>query len=400
MKTSTYFAVACSLLLLASTSALAEEPPKSGQWDVEVFKSPKATQDQLFSLYLGATDGLGPRAVDLAWPTLSTLNGLGIDVAPAETPLRAQLKLAENVGLIVTAVPPESIGAKAGIKVHDVLIGVGDKSVGEPAKLAELLAAAAAHDKSVNVHLMRRGENVVTVATPKKPDVAHLNVVTQLDTDLQEVAVKLAGEHYLLGIGLAEADATLRTQLGLATGEGLVVTDLVPDRAAADAGVKPHDVLTVLDGTRLTTVEAINAQIQEIKDREVELRLLRSGKEQSIRLAPRKSSESVRATDAHRFLSVSNCQSCHANAWQNALLTWDHDAVLKAHQFHGGGQHLRLVWPRNTATFQDATESTAPQQQITALKEQLAAMQATLTKLEAALQPQEPAKEDGAKKEE
>jgi hypothetical protein len=99
-------------------------------------------------------------------------------------------------------------------------------------------------------------------------------------------------------------------------------------------------------------------------------------------------------------LNVSNCQSCHANAWQNALLTWDHDAVLKAHQFHGGGQHLRLVWPRNTATFQDATESTAPQRQITALKEQLAAMQATLTKLEAALQPQEPAKEDGAKKEE
>ena len=48
-----------------------------------------------------------------------------------------------------------------------------------------------------------------------------------------------------------------------------MVTEVVADSPAAKAGLKQHDVLTQLDGKRLTTVEACNAQIQEIKDRKV-----------------------------------------------------------------------------------------------------------------------------------
>src|SRR5206468_5253308 len=98
-------------------------------------------------------------------------------------------------------------------------------------------------------------------------------------------------ESYRIGVTLSGTDEALRAQLRLAEGEGLVVTQLVPDGAAAVSGVQRLDVLIVLDGKRLTTVEAINSQIREIKDKTVELRLLRGGKELALTIAPRKTKE-------------------------------------------------------------------------------------------------------------
>jgi S1-C subfamily serine protease len=105
--------------------------------------------------------------------------------------------------------------------------------------------------------------------TPQKPDASSNFRVRWAAKDL----LLADAERYRIGVTLSEADDTLRTQLRLAAGEGLVVTDVVPDSAATAAGIQVNDVLTVLDGKRLTTVEAINAQVQEIKDRLVELRL-------------------------------------------------------------------------------------------------------------------------------
>ena len=46
-------------------------------------------------------------------------------------------------------------------------------------------------------------------------------------------------------------------------------------------------MLIKLDGKRLTTVEAVNTQIQEIKDRTVTIALYRGGSEISVEVAPR-----------------------------------------------------------------------------------------------------------------
>ena len=65
----------------------------------------------------------------------------------------------------------------------------------------------------------------------------------------------------------------------------------MPDSAAARAGIRQHDVLVKLDGKRLTTVEAANALIQEIKDRSVPVALMRAGAEISLEVAPRLTNE-------------------------------------------------------------------------------------------------------------
>ena len=364
-------------LALIGSRASAEEPakPTPATINVKVGKVDELVRDydRLLTVF------------DMS-QSLVAANGLGIDVAVPEPALRAQLGLAEGKGLVVTAVPDESCGKKAGLQVHDIMLQVYGHDTGDLKTLGEMLDAV--NGQPVKIKILRAGKTIELDATPQKPEVARVRVHTFLDRanlDLQLAAQ----ETYRIGVTLAEADDTLRAHLPLAAGEGLIVTEVIAESAAAAAGILQHDVLVVLDGKRLTTVEAINAQVQELKDKSVELRLLRGGKEVALPIAARKTQEAAFVDRPITFWDTKSCQRCHTNpidsahagtAWRlhadksvwtdgNTVKVWGH-AIL-------GGEK------RPTATA-------APQEQIEALKTQLAEMQKTLSALEAALAPAQP----------
>ena len=310
---------------------------------------------------------------------LTHANGLGIDVALPDAALKAQLQLPEGQGLTVTQVPEDSIGAKAGLKVHDIIVRVGEEGVSDPAALSRLLDGA--DGRKIKLKLWREGRPTEIEATPKRPDLANVRLWQKLITN--RGANELVNEErYRIGVTLSEADDTLRQQLRLATGEGLVVTDVMPDSAAAKAGVQTHDVITVLDGKRLTTVEAINAQIQELKDKEVELRLLRSGKELTVNIAAQKTNEAAFIDQGIVYWDTKSCRTCHSDAAHNEL-AWKLGAN---HSAWTNGHHARLFLGARFANPHAVdTATAAPQQQVEALKSQLVEMQKTLAALEATL---------------
>lgn len=47
-----------------------------------------------------------------------------------------------------------------------------------------------------------------------------------------------------------------------------------------------HDILVSIDGKRLQTAEGLEAQLQDIKERQVELTLLRRGREHRFKVTP------------------------------------------------------------------------------------------------------------------
>jgi C-terminal processing protease CtpA/Prc len=287
---------------------------------------------------------------------------LGVDVAVPDAALKAQLNLPEDRGLTVTQVPEDSIGAQAGLKVHDVIVELDGQGVSEPLALARLLDGAAG--KSVKIKLWRAGKQTELQATPKKPEYARVKLSNILLSDFDRDTLASA-ERYRIGVTLSETDDTLHQQLRLAAGEGLVVTEVVEGSAAAQAGLQVSDVLTMLDGKRLTTVEAINAQIQELKDKPVELRLLRGGKETTIQIAARKSQEA--ADRPLVYWSTKSCQNCHvADASHQALairLGADWSALTDGH--HTRLWHYEKAYRAQTeAGAQQPAESAGPQQQV------------------------------------
>jgi membrane-associated protease RseP (regulator of RpoE activity) len=221
-------------------------------------------------------------------------NVLGVDVADVEAVLRVQLGIAEGVGVVVTKLNKESEAAKAGLAEYDLVLKAGEQTITDAKQFHELVAGQLG--KSVTFQLLRKGKPAsVTITIPNTPfyslvlDEAPLSLVNVLVeiTDAANQTALVEQQRYRIGLSLAEADDTLRSQLRLASGEGLVVTEVLDDTPAAKAGIHKNDVLIKLDGKRLTTVEAINSQVQEIKDRKVTVALFRGGSEVTLEVAPR-----------------------------------------------------------------------------------------------------------------
>jgi predicted metalloprotease with PDZ domain len=374
---SKWLPVTALALLLICSRASAEEPAKPAPTPLNV-KLEKV--DELVSDYDRFLT-----VFDMS-DSLVAANGLGIDVAVPEPALRAQLGLEEGKGLVVTAVPDESCGKKAGLQVHDIVLQVYGHDTGDLKTLGEMLEAV--NGQPVKIKVLRGGKSIELDATPQKPELAKIRLKTFLSQAGQGVEL-VAQETYRIGVTLAEADDTLRAHLRLAAGEGLIVTDVIGESAAAAAGILQHDVLVVLDGKRLTTVEAINAQVQELKDKSVELRLLRGGKEVALPIAARKTQEAAFVDQPITFWDTKSCQRCHANPHE------DKAHAGAAWRLHAGksvwtdGSTVRL-WGHLLDTARTQPAATAPQEQIEALKTQLAEMHKTLSALEAALAPAKP----------
>jgi membrane-associated protease RseP (regulator of RpoE activity) len=102
-----------------------------------------------------------------------------------------------------------------------------------------------------------------------------------------EEAVEVApiGE-YWIGIALGELPPVAKKQLQLE--HGLVVEDVLPDSPAAKAEFKPHDVLIRAGEAVLDQPADILKAVDEAKDKEMRVIILRDGKEMAVQVTPMK----------------------------------------------------------------------------------------------------------------
>jgi membrane-associated protease RseP (regulator of RpoE activity) len=97
---------------------------------------------------------------------------------------------------------------------------------------------------------------------------------------------KSATKTSFLGVGVDPAPSVLAAQLpdAIAKGQGLVVTQVVADSPAAQAGVREDDVLLNYDDQKLFSVEQLHKLVRSDKPgREVVLAVLRGGKVEKIK---------------------------------------------------------------------------------------------------------------------
>lgn len=91
---------------------------------------------------------------------------IGVTVAVVEPALRAQLKLPPNQGLIATEIIGDGPAAKAGLKVNDILLTMGDKPLRDQAALVELVQKHG--EKPVAVEILREGHLQTIELTPSR----------------------------------------------------------------------------------------------------------------------------------------------------------------------------------------------------------------------------------------
>ncbi len=204
--------------------------------------------------------------------------GLGADLIPADETLRLQLSLPEGQGLVVSSVAPQSHAERCGLKSNDILLSLGDK----PLHTAEELI----------LHLT----SAVQQATrPDSPTVLPLTLMRSGQTiKLQvqpEVRVRLAPvvqekPEYYLGTPANPVDETLRAQLIVPQGTGLILGEIAKDSPAAKAGLQQNDILLGFDSKPVPDVDALRAAIQATEGKPARLQILRAGKPLDLTATP------------------------------------------------------------------------------------------------------------------
>lgn len=151
-------------------------------------------------------------------------------------------------GLLVTAVIADSPGARAGIKVGDVLRSVGGKDVADGGQLRySLFTEGVGH--ALDVVLMRAGREQrvsVTVAAPPETPARQLTPI--------------AGQSILTGVTVGNLSPAYAQELGVGLPDsGVVVAALANGSPAAQIGMRPGDLIETVGGTPVRSVAEVAA---------------------------------------------------------------------------------------------------------------------------------------------
>jgi len=155
------------------------------------------------------------------------------DVTPA---LAKQFKLKDNSGALIGDVTSDSPAEKAGLKNGDVILDFDGKKVTDSRHL-KLEVARVHPGETVPVKVLRDGSTKTIEVTVKEQPGSERLAKNDKSHDGEDNGT-------LNGVTVADLDSRARKQFDLPDSiKGVVITDVVPDSAAAEAGLKPGDVI-------------------------------------------------------------------------------------------------------------------------------------------------------------
>jgi serine protease Do len=180
-----------------------------------------------------------------------TRGWIGVEIQPVTSDIADSLGLKSASGALVAQTEKNSPAAAAGIKSGDVITAVDGETVADPHELARRIAALGPK-KTATIALIRNG-------SPMALDVT----LGTMPTDKTASA-----EHEFGHNGNADNGAAELANLGLTLRhgqDGVLVTDVDPDSAAADKGLKEGDVILEVAGQSVTRPSDVAHAIEAAK---------------------------------------------------------------------------------------------------------------------------------------
>lgn len=236
---------------------------------------------QIFSMsggYMGISFAI---PIDLAMNAVEQIKKTGhvsrgqLGVAVQEiTPDRAKgFGLPNTGGALVSDVTAGSAAAKAGLQVGDVITSVDGKTVGTSSDLPPLIGTLAPGSK-VALGVVRDGKpRTVNAVLDNQRDTA----AADGDDDAADAAAgpaAAASAESVLGLGVADLDATARRQLGLNPGEGVRITRVSPS-LDSDVRLAPGMVILRVGNAPVGSVAELNRLVRGARPGDVVMLLVR-----------------------------------------------------------------------------------------------------------------------------
>ena len=186
---------------------------------------------------------------------------LGVFVQPLSPDLQKAFKLPDRMGALVGGVLENSPAAKAGLQEGDVIIEMDGKKISEARQL-RLLIAQSPPTRQVKFKLLRDGRERTVTATlgELKPD--------QLAQNEERPRPQSRKPQSSLGIEVEDLNSRLRRQLELTPEiRGAVVASIDPDSSAANAELRPGDVILEVNRQKIRNAQDFIEQTRKAQER-------------------------------------------------------------------------------------------------------------------------------------
>ena len=206
---------------------------------------------------------------------------LGVQIQQVTDEIAESLGLTDARGALVAGVLDNSPAQAAKMKEGDVILKFDGRDVNESRKLPRIVADTAV-GKSVKVVVWRAGREVtlnITLGELEKFDEA--NLPANAPDDEPAKAVERSFDE--LGLSLSTITPAIAEELGLDKDvEGVIITNVDGDSAAAENGLRQGDVITEIFQEKVLTPDAVEAKIEDARSRGLRSILLtvRSGDDQ------------------------------------------------------------------------------------------------------------------------
>ncbi len=180
---------------------------------------------------------------------------IGVQVQNVTPELAKSFGLPEPKGALVAEVYQDSPAEKAGIHRGDIIIEFNGHSIHEMNDLPRLVADTAPGAKA-SVKVLREG----------KPKDLTLTI-TELQEEKQAAQAKEegAGEEAPLGMVVKNIDPNLAKRFRLRDTKGALVVGVEQGSVAADAGIRPGDLLLEVDGQVINTAKDFMTATSKLK---------------------------------------------------------------------------------------------------------------------------------------
>ena len=189
---------------------------------------------------------------------------LGVVMQDVDKALAESLELGKPQGALINAVEPDGPADDAGIVPGDVIVRFNGQPIIDSGDLPHVVGAIAP-GKKVKVEVYREGKRKT------------INVkVGALDKDAAKVADRSNGADRL-GLAVEKLADQERQQLRLRG--GIVVVEVSPESAAANAGLRGGDIIVQLGYSRIDDLDEYQQVIAELpKDTPIAIRFYRQGR--------------------------------------------------------------------------------------------------------------------------
>ena len=196
---------------------------------------------------------------------------LGVNIQDVDDELARAFDLDRTQGALVAEVVPDSPADKSGLQAGDVVLQFNGKEIRDSRHL-KLQVGQTDPSAKVPVKILRKGQerelSVVLGELPKSGELASRTARGESGGSSES----------LVGVTVGDINAAARQRFDLPDGlQGALITDVEPDSAAYEAGLRPGDVIREINQQAVKSADDAVELTTNLEDRKVLLRVWSRG---------------------------------------------------------------------------------------------------------------------------